>query len=111
MLYCYEDNDDYKRGPITKKGHYICPTCGILKDPAVQDQDKSEIKNESERSTTIKRITTISKGKNEGIGPRLTRESVAAQQPMIEIIEENKGLLPTDLRIILFVLCYFEHSC
>jgi len=56
MIQCKQDNNDISKGPLHKKGQYICPTCG------------------STKSSTNK--------KKEKKGPRLARQS----KPFIEIL-------------------------
>ena len=49
MIQCKQDNNDISKGPIYKKGQYICPTCGSIKSATNKKKEKK--------------------------GPRLTRQS------------------------------------
>ena len=49
MIQCKQDNNDISKGPLHKKGQYICPTCGSIKSPTNKKKEKK--------------------------GPRLTRQS------------------------------------
>ena len=40
MIQCKQDNNDISKGPLHKKGQYICPTCGSIKSPTNKKEKK-----------------------------------------------------------------------
>jgi hypothetical protein len=40
MIQCKQDNNDISKGPLHKKGQYICPTCGSIKSPTNKKKEK-----------------------------------------------------------------------